>query len=55
MVIESLYHVLSQSLQEPDKIQECIAVAERGLSDLESFVGAHKKPNFDLHLKGATT
>lgn len=45
-----------QSLAEPEKVKHAIAVAERGLSDLQSYSGARQAgSNFDLFLKGATT
>jgi hypothetical protein len=43
----------AQALTDPQQIQHCRAVAERGLSDLEAYTGASSRQNFDIHLKGA--
>jgi hypothetical protein len=47
-----------QSLTDPDKLQHCRAVAERGLSDLMSYVNMSATADggsYSINLKGATS
>jgi hypothetical protein len=45
---------LPQELTDPDKLRQSIAVAQRGLSDLQSYSGARtSSSSIDLYLKGA--
>ena len=44
----------AQSLSDPEKVKHSIAVAERGLSDLQAYTAAQTSgSSIDLYLKGA--
>lgn len=44
-----------QTVNDEGKLIHCRQVAERGLSDLESYIGSNQGGTFDLYLKGQTT
>jgi len=48
-----VYAVSLQGLTDVEQIQRRLAVAERGLSDLQSYSQAGKGGTFELKLKGA--
>lgn len=44
-----------QALTDPEKVKHCRAVAERGLSDLQAYMGMQQQSgNMSITLKGAT-
>lgn len=45
------YFMLPQSLNDTEKVKQCVAAAERGLSDLQAYSGAQRS-QFDIFLKG---
>ncbi|GIL62319.1 hypothetical protein Vafri_16521 [Volvox africanus] len=53
---QTLIH--TQGLADPDRIAQCRALAERGLSDLQAYVPASRNTldgDIQITLKGATT
>jgi hypothetical protein len=48
-------HLLLQALTDAEKVKQCRAVAERGLSDLQAYMGMQESAgNMSITLKGAT-
>jgi hypothetical protein len=43
-----------QSLQEPEALSKCRAIAERGLSDLQAYAAVAGSSDPSITLKGAT-
>ena len=44
----------TQGLEDEAKVQQCLRVAYRGLSDLEAYAAAARADNPSISLKGAT-
>ncbi|WIA22709.1 hypothetical protein OEZ86_009672 [Tetradesmus obliquus] len=45
----------NRALTDPEKVKHCRAVAERGLSDLQAYMGMQQQSgNMSITLKGAT-